>query len=438
MSRILRRPMFRGGRVDSRGTGITSGLGYEKGGRVGYRNAGSVMSRGGLGGGRTPFRPPMVINTGRTYSRPIGPPRGGLSGGTLGSRLLSRSMNLPFIGKAMRPLFGGIPSATGFKPMMMKGGLGLFGAGALGGELIGQAADFYARGSSTPEGYARLKEMSGPGFNFDETNIDVGEVFKYIDEGNEIGEKYGFFPRGGPKKRLEEMGLADKYDSSGNRIEEIVEKQITNNDVKNNYKNTFRKVTDDTEESTEISKADIEKNKELFAELLGGGKARGEDISNMLMSFAGKALKPEADVKTAFGEFFEEEAKRPSSKTKVDQAAAQLAINDYIAGKRSKEATKNLLAKLKVQAKLGEADLYENIIKIAGPGSNPTVANLESALKVTEDTRGKPVTRIKKALKEDGTKNYEIEEKDYDSFIITETPKTIIYIDTVGNETQIY
>ena len=29
MSRILRRPMFRGGRVDSRGTGIASGLGYE-------------------------------------------------------------------------------------------------------------------------------------------------------------------------------------------------------------------------------------------------------------------------------------------------------------------------------------------------------------------------------------------------------------------------
>ena len=37
MSRILRRPMFRGGKViDSRGTGITSGL--MDGGRVGYRN----------------------------------------------------------------------------------------------------------------------------------------------------------------------------------------------------------------------------------------------------------------------------------------------------------------------------------------------------------------------------------------------------------------
>ena len=28
MSRILRRPMFRGGPVDSRGTGITTNLGY--------------------------------------------------------------------------------------------------------------------------------------------------------------------------------------------------------------------------------------------------------------------------------------------------------------------------------------------------------------------------------------------------------------------------
>ena len=404
MSRILRRPMFRGGRVDSRGTGITSGLGYEKGGRV------------GLQGGGAPFN----INPGARTAIPTS------STMQTGASILERARNIPYL-RALIPASGGKLAAA--SP---------FGLAALGGISLGGLADFIAKSTSTPEGYARLKEMGGANFNFDETNMDVGEVFKYIDEGNQMGEKYGFFPRGGKAKRLEEMGLADKYDSRGNRIEEIIEKQITNNDAKNNYKNTFRKVTDDTEESTEISKADIEKNKELFAELLGGGKARGEDISNMLLSFAGKALKPEADVKTAFGEFFEEEAKRPSSKTKIDQAAAQLAINDYIAGKRSKEATENLLAKLKVQAKLGEADLYENIIKIAGPGSNPTVANLESALKVTEDTRGKPVTRIKKALKEDGTKNYEIEEKDYDSFIITETPKTIIYIDTVGNETQIY
>ena len=38
MSRILRRPMFRGGRVDGRGTGIASGISYQKGGRVGYKD----------------------------------------------------------------------------------------------------------------------------------------------------------------------------------------------------------------------------------------------------------------------------------------------------------------------------------------------------------------------------------------------------------------
>jgi hypothetical protein len=42
MSRVLRRPMFRGGSVDSRGTGITSGLdeGYADGGRVGFQRGG--------------------------------------------------------------------------------------------------------------------------------------------------------------------------------------------------------------------------------------------------------------------------------------------------------------------------------------------------------------------------------------------------------------
>ena len=43
MSRILRRPMFRGGKViDSRGTGITSGL--MDGGRVGLFNGGTPTS----------------------------------------------------------------------------------------------------------------------------------------------------------------------------------------------------------------------------------------------------------------------------------------------------------------------------------------------------------------------------------------------------------
>ena len=37
MSRILRRPMFRGGKVSSYGNGIATGLGYKKGGSVQQR-----------------------------------------------------------------------------------------------------------------------------------------------------------------------------------------------------------------------------------------------------------------------------------------------------------------------------------------------------------------------------------------------------------------
>jgi hypothetical protein len=46
MSRILRRPMFRGGPVDSRGTGITANLGYNNGGRVGYNRGMLVQPPG--------------------------------------------------------------------------------------------------------------------------------------------------------------------------------------------------------------------------------------------------------------------------------------------------------------------------------------------------------------------------------------------------------
>jgi hypothetical protein len=44
MSKILRRPMFRGGKVSSYGTGIASGLGYNTGGRVGYQTGGGIIT----------------------------------------------------------------------------------------------------------------------------------------------------------------------------------------------------------------------------------------------------------------------------------------------------------------------------------------------------------------------------------------------------------
>jgi len=410
MSRILRRPMFRGGKVSSYGNGIATGL--ANGGRVNF-----------LFGGRANTVTQAPYDSGRTTGSGRGLTKG---------NLLQRSL-----AKIKRFAGNPITTASRMGPAMSMAGVPLIAGGGIG-YGIGALTDAIVKAGDTPEAYAyRKKAVKDDPFAYSETDMDIDGTTRgqAIDEEIarlDVGEKYGFLPRGGTKQRLKDLGLEDQFDTSGNEIQKIIEKQIEKPGPKTNYNNQFRKTSTEPEESTELSKADLEERKELFAELLGGGKARGEDISNMLMSFAGKALKPEATVKGAFGEFFEEEAKRPSSKTKIDQAAAQLAINDYIAGKRSKEATKSLLAQLKVKAKLGTADLYDNITKIAGPGSNPTVSNLESALKVTEDTRGKPVTKIK------STDKIEIEEKDYDSFFIYEDTKRIVYIDSKGNEVPIY
>ena len=49
----------------------------------------------------------------------------------------------------------------------------------------------------------------------------------------------------------------------------------------------------------------IAENKELFEEVMGGGKAaKIQDLSDMALSFAGKALKEGATTKSAFSEFF--------------------------------------------------------------------------------------------------------------------------------------
>tara|TARA_R100001509_G_C4850163_1_gene209770 strand:- start:167 stop:1261 length:1095 start_codon:yes stop_codon:yes gene_type:complete len=75
MSRILRRPMFRGGRVNSYGTGIASGL--ADGGRVGYRNAGFVSGQQIIEANRNnPFFQTNTINPKSRFT--LGQSRSGL------------------------------------------------------------------------------------------------------------------------------------------------------------------------------------------------------------------------------------------------------------------------------------------------------------------------------------------------------------------------
>jgi hypothetical protein len=146
------------------------------------------------------------------------------------------------------------------------------------------------------------------------------------------------------------VGLTTNQEDLSKLVEDI---RIKKEEETNKNKETDTGMGTGTNEQSSDDLLDIDKEK--FAKLLGADKAKGEDISNMLLSFAGKALKEDATVKSAFSDFFEEESKRPSSKTKVDQAAAQLAINKYIKGEISRAELNKLLALNKAKTDLGDA-----------------------------------------------------------------------------------
>jgi hypothetical protein len=98
---------------------------------------------------------------------------------------------------------------------------------------------------------------------------------------------------------------------------------------------------------------EIYKNRDLFRRLLGEDKARQSDIGDMLGRLSAASLKrpgrgDKRQLADILGDFMTAEvAAGPSRQEKIDQAAASLAINDYIAGKRSKEQTEQLIAKIK-------------------------------------------------------------------------------------------
>ena len=332
MSKILNRPMFRGGgKVSSYGTGIASGL--ADGGMASKR--GLVDGPGGYAGEQF---------GGFVNKVPQSPYSGGQA--TTGGSIMNRLRNIPYLGKAI-PAAGGMLAKT--SP---------YTAAAAGGIGIGQLADFYAKSTSTPEGYRRLREMGGANFNFDETNPDVGEIFDYIDKGNDIGEKPGFFPRGGKAKFYEERG----YLPDGTKIkveEELKSDGKTDTERRLEMeKNALKELLDSfggskKEDTEDEALAAIEKKQKLLEKVMGGGKsARIADASDMALNFASKALGEEATVKSSFADFFADESKRPSRSQKVKDAAANAAIQAYLTEKISEKDFSKQMALITGQAQI--------------------------------------------------------------------------------------
>ena len=274
MSKVLRRPMFRGGRVNSRGTGITSGL-----------------DRPGLqGGGQPPATGGSLLQRAKDF---FTKPALGPDGQPIPFQTRNFADDAMFLGPGKFLKAGG----GGLNLLRQMGKFPLSGSGKeiveqvpfLSNQYFRQIARPYLSGmkETAKQMVQPIKEYSLP-FGIGTLGLDM--VFQKCMKVLKIDKK------------------------EKNHLYQKNRKMIT----QKNKANILNKLNENKKQELESklpTEEDLEINKEKYAKLLGGDKARGQDISNMLLSFAGKALAPDATVKSAFAEFAEEEAKRPSKKS---------------------------------------------------------------------------------------------------------------------------
>ena len=295
----FRRPMFRGGPVDSRGTGITSGLSYAKGGSVNTPKRGLVDGPGGYSGRLKLIE--ALYKGGKNYGgQGINYLRNLFRGAPSTSKELVPSgykFADDFLGDFRRNLgvTGGIRDIPGVSPLLnliARNPKKSLGAG--GAFLLSDYTDMLPSGET-------IARTLLPG-KLERTILGEEEVEEKEDLPTIIN-------------KLSASDILNKADK------DLQDKKVEPKDM---------------EESIDI-------DKEVFAKALGRDKARGQDFADMLLSYAGKALKDDATVRSSFSEFFEEEAKRPSRARKIDDSAAALAINKYIKGEISRAEMNKLI-----------------------------------------------------------------------------------------------
>jgi hypothetical protein len=303
MSRILRRPMFRGGPVDSRGTGITSGL--MDGGRVGLSNGGDLK----LGGD---------LYTQDDYNKFI--------------TNYADSIKSPALYRS------------------------IFTKDDDGNVVVKEDSDFSYEnlfGKATGDTVDKEGKFAGESVY---TNLD-----SKIGEGK---QQDSLFPA---PAGTEALAKAIKSDVTADLK---ASKQFDTSSVPRGPAElgiTTREQPDDPpppppeeEEKTELDAATIVRERaDLFKELLGENNkkklkdARISDASDYLLKFFEGSQKEGATVGSSAADVAAFATSRDSKTEKAkagiekqDQTAIALAINDYIAGNRSKEQIEMLQAKM--------------------------------------------------------------------------------------------
>tara|TARA_R110002012_G_scaffold24260_2_gene81331 strand:- start:432 stop:1622 length:1191 start_codon:yes stop_codon:yes gene_type:complete len=294
--------MFRGGPVDSRGTGITSGL--MDGGRVGYNMGGGQFKTGSQiveAQNKKPFFD--FLNN------------------------FNFSAGMPFAYKKTEPFKNIELTDTSVEKEETPAG-----------DVLSKMTDYLDIDTSSPfEGYENFEDLPKSTQNISsKTDFDryKKEKANEQDTAQSAINAKGYLPTPGPEKGVVEV----------------------------DDKGSIKLVTDPTgnvEQKTEMSAKDIvRENAELFKEFLSEGneeklkKARIEDLSDIGLDIFRRTIGEGKDIKQALGESAGRMIDKPSRVDrakeqieKTDQTASALAINDYIAGKRSKEQVEAMMAK---------------------------------------------------------------------------------------------
>ena len=111
--------------------------------------------------------------------------------------------------------------------------------GATTGQGLGFLANEYAKATNSPEAYAFLKSMGGANFNFDETNLDVGDIFSTI---RKLNQKEKIKKQTDVFKKIKEKQLADaaaaaKTKADAAAAKEAAQKAATKKQAAQNKKN---------------------------------------------------------------------------------------------------------------------------------------------------------------------------------------------------------
>ena len=390
MSRILRRPMFRGGQViDSRGTGITSGL--MDGGRVGY-NQGDLVTGGKLVKDATvPLDFNTLANTKFSAAVPFGYTSPVINQGGAAEKTIKEKVEEK------------VEEAPQKVSMTDE-----FSMSEMPYDVIPSEQDILT---------TKLKNIS--------KKANKGQFLD--EEQRELAEKYGIVYGQELFNNEDRASIEEKNINLANTAE--IKPDVIEPEKNENNQALINELLENEEKPEIDAKTAVEENKKLFAELLGADKARGQDIGDMLLRFAAA---PGSTTQEKFQTYLQAESQAGKGRAeKINETAAALAINDYVAGKRSKEQIKQLKEVATFKDSLGNK-FTENLIKIAGPGTIPNASHIESALRTTYP--GKNVTRYK------STDEVKTTAADTGTFLLEEdTKRAFLIVDgTTGKKKQVY